>query len=216
MLLGGILTPSDQVTITVVDSMNNNSVIATTTVDKGSDITSWLNSLDRPTHDGYTFSGYEITAGSTTNVTEDATVYLRYTVSGGDAVETINVINNGVDLETHTQRYVVSGNSIDGNTKLSGQVELKFTLSLIPSEAVHVSEQLQVKIDDNIQEISEVANTIYNTIVTVYYNVSENSMFSIIELQLTGDTQYHFGTDGDFCVVADTFTINGHTPSMIG
>ena len=41
-----------------------------------------------------TFSGYEITAGSTTNVTEDATVYFRYTVSGGDEVEIINVINN--------------------------------------------------------------------------------------------------------------------------
>ena len=196
--------------------MNNNSVIATTTVDKGSDITSWLDGLDRPTYDGHIFSGYEITAGSITNVTEDATVYLRYAVSGGDEAVTISVVNNGVDPETHTQRYAVFGNSIDGNTKLSGQVELKFTLSSIPSEAVHVSEQLQVKIDDNVQEISEVANTIYNTIVTVYYNVSENSMFSVIEMQLTGDTQYHFGTDGDFCVVADTFTINGYTPSMIG
>ena len=196
--------------------MNNNSVIATTTVDKGSDITSWLDGLDRPTYDGHIFSGYEITAGSITNVTEDATVYLRYTVSGGDEAVTISVVNNGVDPETHTQRYAVFGNSIDGNTKLSGQVELKFTLSSIPSEAVHVSEQLQVKIDDNIQEISEVANTIYNTLVTVYYNVSENGMFSVIEMQLTGDTQYHFGTDGDFCVVADTFTINGYTPSMIG
>ena len=189
--------------------------MATTTVDKGSDITSWLDGLDRPTYDGHIFSGYEITAGSITNVTEDATVYLRYAVSGGDEAVTISVVNNGVDPETHTQRYAVFGNSIDGNTKLSGQVELKFTLSSIPSEAVHVSEQLQVKIDDNIQEISEVANTIYDTIVTVYYNVSENGMFSIIELQLTGDTQYHFGTDGDFCVVADIFTINGYTPSMI-
>lgn len=83
MLLGGIVTPSDQVTITVVDSMNNNYVVATTTVDKGNDITSWLNDLGKPTHDGYTFSSYEITAGSITNVTEDATVYLKYTVSGG-------------------------------------------------------------------------------------------------------------------------------------
>lgn len=63
--------------------MNNNYAVATTTVDKGSDITSWLDGLGKPTHDGYEFSSYEITAGSITNVTEDATVYLRYTVSGG-------------------------------------------------------------------------------------------------------------------------------------
>lgn len=81
------VTPSepteDKVTITVVDSMNNNYVVATTTVDKGSDITSWLNGLGKPTHDGYEFSSYEITAGTITNVTDNATVYLRYTVSGG-------------------------------------------------------------------------------------------------------------------------------------
>lgn len=63
--------------------MNNNYVVATTTVDKGSDITSWLDGLGKPTHDGYEFSSYEITAGSITNVTDSATVYLRYTVSGG-------------------------------------------------------------------------------------------------------------------------------------
>ena len=191
--------------------MNNNSVIATTTVDKGSDITSWLNSLDRPTHDGYTFSGYEITAGSTTNVTEDATVYLRYTVSGGDAVATINVIDNGVDLETHTQTYIVSGNSIDGSTKLSGQVELKFTLSQMPPELVQMPTMLQVKIDDNIQYASSVDTT--DSTVTVHYNVSENSMFSRIELQLSGG-QYQFGADGIFGVGVNTFTINGYTPSM--
>ena len=191
--------------------MNNNSVIATTTVDKDSDITSWLNSLDRPTHDGYTFSGYEITAGSTTNVTEDATVYLRYTVSGGDAVEIINVIDNGVNLDTHTQSYNVSGNSIDGNTKLSGQVELKFTLSQMPPELVQMPTMLQVKIDDNIQYASSVDTT--DSTVTVHYNVSENSMFSRIELQLSGG-QYQFGADGNFGVGVNTFTINGYTPSM--
>lgn len=76
--------------------MNNNYVVATTTVDKGSDITSWLDGLGKPTHDGYTFSSYEITAGSINNVTEDATVYLRYTVSGGGTGEqTVKTYVNG-------------------------------------------------------------------------------------------------------------------------
>ena len=191
--------------------MNNNYVVATTTVDKGSDITSWLDGLGKPTHDGYTFSSYEITAGSINNVTEDATVYLRYTVSGGDAVEIINVIDNGVNLDTHTQSYNVSGNSIDGNTKLSGQVELKFTLSQMPPELVQMPTMLQVKIDDNIQYASSVDTT--DSTVTVHYNVSENSMFSRIELQLSGG-QYQFGADGNFGVGVNTFTINGYTPSM--
>lgn len=192
--------------------MNNNSVIATTTVDKGSDITSWLNSLDRPTHDGYTFSGHEITAGSTTNVTEDATVYLRYTVSGGDAVATINVIDNGIDLENHTQTYIVSGNSVDGNTKLSGQVELKFMLSQMPPELVQMPTILQVKINNSIQNILSVDTD--EAAVTVHYNVSENSMFSIIELKFVDGGQYQFGADGNFDVGVNTFTINGYTPSM--
>ena len=185
--------------------MNNNSVIATTTVDKGSDITSWLNGLDRPTHDGYTFSGHEITAGSTTNVTEDATVYLRYTVSGGDAVERLHVDDLGVNLDTNTQSYTVSGNSIDGSTKLSGQVELKFKLINMPTELVQMPTMLQVKIDDNIQYILSVDTT--DSTVTVNYNVSENSMFSRIELQFV-DGGHAFGVKRND-VSVDTFTING-------
>ena len=72
------------VNVTVVDSIDN-SVVATTTVDKGSNIISWLDSLDKPTHDGYTYSGYGIRGiGDITNVTDNMTVYLDYTVSGGD------------------------------------------------------------------------------------------------------------------------------------
>ena len=78
--------------------MNNNYVVATTTVDKGSDITSWLDDLGKPTHDGYTFSSYEITAGSINNVTEDATVYLRYTVSGGGTQSVRTYVNGDGDI----------------------------------------------------------------------------------------------------------------------
>ena len=78
--------------------MNNNYVVATTTVDKGSDITSWLDGLGKPTHDGYTFSSYEITAGSINNVTEDATVYLRYTVSGGGTQSVRTYVNGDGDI----------------------------------------------------------------------------------------------------------------------
>ena len=58
----------------------DNSTVASTTVPINSDITEWLNSLDIPVHEGYAFDHFEITAGSITNVTDDATVYIRYSV----------------------------------------------------------------------------------------------------------------------------------------
>lgn len=58
----------------------DNSVIASTTVPVNSDITEWLDSLDVPAHEGHVFDYFEITAGDITNVTDDATVYIRYSV----------------------------------------------------------------------------------------------------------------------------------------
>lgn len=84
--------PSDMVKVTVVDSLNDNPVIASTTVPLGSDITSWLKSLTVPTHDGYNMidvEDWEITAGSITSVNDNATVYIRYqATSGGDSEDT--------------------------------------------------------------------------------------------------------------------------------
>ena len=58
----------------------DNSVIASTTVPINSDITEWLNSLEIPVHEGHAFDYFEITAGSIDNITDDATVYIRYSV----------------------------------------------------------------------------------------------------------------------------------------
>lgn len=68
--------------MTLVDGIDN-SVIASTSVDAGSDINSWINLVDLPVHDGYTLGGLEITSGTLDNVTEDATVYIRYTSLDG-------------------------------------------------------------------------------------------------------------------------------------
>lgn len=95
MLLGGIITPSGEtVNVTVVDSIDN-SVVATTTVPINSDITSWLNSLTIPTHDGYKFSGWEITAGYITSVNDNATVYIKYTEDSGGGTQTVKTYVNG-------------------------------------------------------------------------------------------------------------------------
>ena len=89
------VNPSGEtVNVTVVDSVDN-SVVASTTVSLGADITSWLNSLAIPTHDGYVFSGWEITAGYINNVTDNATVYIKYTYDSGGGTQEIKTYVNG-------------------------------------------------------------------------------------------------------------------------
>lgn len=61
----------------------NNTTVASTTVPINSDITAWLNSLKIPVHEGYRFSKFTITVGSIHKVTDDATVYITYSVEGG-------------------------------------------------------------------------------------------------------------------------------------
>lgn len=68
----------------------DNSVIASTTVPVNSDITEWLDSLDVPVHEGHVFDYFEITAGDTTNVTDNATVYIRYSVEGNVITSYVN------------------------------------------------------------------------------------------------------------------------------
>lgn len=61
----------------------DNTVVANTTVALGGDITSWLNSLTIPTHDGYEFDKWVITAGYIYSVNDNATVYIMYRTAGG-------------------------------------------------------------------------------------------------------------------------------------
>ena len=78
--------------------------VASTTVPVNSDITTWLSGLDIPAHEGYRFDRFQINVGSLTNVTDDATVYIRYSVEGesvitghvnGDGDIAINGENSG-------------------------------------------------------------------------------------------------------------------------
>lgn len=56
-----------------------------------------MNSLTVPTHEGYKFSGWEITAGYITSVTDNATVYIKYTEDsgGGTGEQTVQTYVNG-------------------------------------------------------------------------------------------------------------------------
>lgn len=110
--------------IKVVDSING-STVATTTVPINSDITSWLNSLTVPTHDGYVFDRWEITAGYITNVTDNATVYIRYTEPGG-GTETQSIstyVNGDGDIVVDTFR---SGWDFTGSATIAIQMSKTF------------------------------------------------------------------------------------------
>lgn len=89
----------------------DNSVIASTIVPINSDITTWLNSLDTPVHEGYTFDYFEITAGYIYKVTDDATVYIRYSVEG-EATITGHVDGDGdIALKGENSGWTYTGSA---------------------------------------------------------------------------------------------------------
>ena len=92
-----------------------------TTVNVGSDISSYLDSITKPVHEGYEFSEYSISAGSISNVTEDATVTLVYSESGGEDEPKAYVFVNG------DNNLVVNISEI--KTQLTGEQTVSFKLN---------------------------------------------------------------------------------------
>ena len=141
--------------ITVVDKLDN-SVVATTTVPKNSNITSWLSSLTVPTHEGYTFIGWNTTEGSITNVTADLTVYGYYQESGGGqvAIRIIDSINNSVVFSG----YVNKNSDI---TDILNRTQ-------IPTHEGYVFDRWETDGDD-------ITNITKNTIVYIRYTQSSEA-----------------------------------------
>lgn len=91
----------------------DNSVIASTTVPINSDITEWLNSLEIPVHEGNVFDYFDITAGSIDNVTDDATVYIRYSVEGNVITSYVNGDGDiAIDAENSGWTYTGSADIV--------------------------------------------------------------------------------------------------------
>lgn len=67
-----------------------------------SDITDFLDNLDLPVHEGYALYDFDITAGTITNVTGDATVYIRYSVEG-TIHELSGYLNDDGDIAIETE-----------------------------------------------------------------------------------------------------------------
>lgn len=80
----------------------NNKTIASTTVPVNSDITDWLNSLEIPVYEGHEFDYFDITEGDITNVTDNATVYIRYSVEGKNVITSI--VNGDGDIAINTEK----------------------------------------------------------------------------------------------------------------
>ena len=91
----------------------SNETVASTTVPINSDITTWLNSLEIPAHEGYRFDYFEITAGNIHNVTVDATVYIRYSVEGvGENVITGHVNGDGdISINSENSGWTYTGSA---------------------------------------------------------------------------------------------------------
>lgn len=85
------------VKVTAVDGVNYFK-IADTAVPLHSDITSWLNSLEIPTYDGYEFVFWDLPNGDIKDVTSDASVYSRYLKSGGETKGVFTYVNGDGDI----------------------------------------------------------------------------------------------------------------------
>lgn len=84
----------------------DNSVVASTTVPIDSDITTWLNSLDIPVHEGYVLNYFETTGVNMYNVVYDATVYIRYSVEGRYAITSyVNKDDIALDCKRSGWKY---------------------------------------------------------------------------------------------------------------
>jgi hypothetical protein len=113
----------------------DNTVVANTTVARGGDITSWLNSLTIPTHDGYEFDKWVITAGYIYSVNDNATVYIMYRTAGGGQGGDPGGDPSG---DTPTVRTYVNGDgdiciqmdNLQGEISGQTQVQVSFSKSL--------------------------------------------------------------------------------------
>ena len=139
--------------ITVVDGFNSKTV-SSTTVAYGSDITEYLNSLDKPVHEGFEFNGFSINKGSIKRVIDNSTVIIEYVASdGGTVPEKVDI--RAVD-------------SINGSVVFNGYVnknsDITNLLSIIkiPTHDGYVFGKLDAG-------SSDITNITKNTIVYIRY-----------------------------------------------
>lgn len=183
--------------------MNNNYVVATTTVDKGSDITSWLNDLGKPTHDGYTFSSYEITAGSINNVTEDATVYLRYTVSdGGTGTQSIYAgINGDGDIAVNA---INSGWGFTGSATVA--IQMSKTFDSVEYEFYDIMEFSTADGENGAKTDAVISG---DTITFTDEKIETHNFYRIGLFDASGDRVGQTAWDAGFKPIKITVTVDG-------
>ena len=168
------------VKVTVVDSLNDNPVIASTTVPLGSDITSWLNSLSVPAHDGYEMipvEDWEITAGFITSVNDNATVYIRYqAMSGGDSEDT-NTGSVVMSMNSDGDLFVQKIDSPISSGEATIKLKMTHNLGAVDCSYVTVKknstgEVLENTVNNNDNGISEITFTDDSIDTQTYYIIS--------------------------------------------
>ena len=139
--------------ITVVDGFNNKTV-SSTTVAYGSDITEYLNSLDKPVHEGFEFSEFSINKGSIKRVIDNSTVIIEYVASGGGTVpEKVDI--RAVDS---IDKSVVFSGSVNKNSDITNLL----SIIAIPTHEGYVFGKLDAG-------KSDITNLTKNTIVYIMY-----------------------------------------------
>ena len=188
--------------ITVVDSIDS-STVATTTVSINSDITSWLNSLTVPTHNGYEFDRWEITAGYITNVTDNATVYIRYRQSGGGTVtQSISTYVNGDgDIAVDTFR---SGWDFTGSAQIA--IQMSKTFDSVEYESYDI---MEFNTADNEEGLKSDAAISGDTITFTDEKIETHHFYRIGLFNNSGNRVGQTAWDAGFKPIKITVTVDG-------
>lgn len=181
-----------------MDSINSETV-ASTTVPINSDITDWLNGLDIPVHEGYTFDYFEITAGYITNVTDNATVYIRYSVEGENVI--IGRVNGDGDISINGEK---SGWTYTGSADVVITMSKNFDTVDYDNHDIYdfsaTGEELMMK-----------PSTIEGNTISFTDNVIDTHNFYRIGLFKNGQRVGQTAWDSGFKPVSISVTQNGKT-----
>lgn len=102
MLLGGIVEPPENVTVTFKDDLDK-SFSEVKTVEYGGS----CEFIEPPVHEGYTFDGWEIIGNNNglTSVTKNTTCIAHYKQSGGDDDIIVTYVNGDGDIVIDLRNY---------------------------------------------------------------------------------------------------------------
>ena len=177
----------------------SNETVASTTVPVNSNISAWLNNLDTPVHEGYRFDYFDIPDGDKNNVTNDMTVYIRYSAEGRYAI-TSYVKNGDIALDCKRSHWTYTG---------SAKIVIKFSKSFdtIEFNNLEIFDLSSTVAEDRQQE----SNIVGDNIISFIDKVIKTHDLYIIKLTSIDGKVGQVAWDSGFKPILVSVTQHGKT-----